>query len=186
MKVRVQKLREGEGYWYGEHIGEDFEVVCENHEEDKILELVTIDNQEPPIFFMDFDPSFVVKIPTDTWGIILKEDCEIVDEIVSWEDVSKVFEEDIVQEPEYTGASVSYYKIPVDAPISGAEPYVAECIDIIEALDLSFAEGNVLKSLVRRAVARKFGLAKKGYVDGLYDAEKMVFFSERVLKKEQQ
>jgi hypothetical protein len=100
-------------------------------------------------------------------------------------------EKELVQdkeaEQEYTGKSVSYYKVFVDHPTSeGVEPYYIECNDIIEALNLSFAEGNVLKSLFRRAVARKYGITKKGYDDGLYDAEKMVFFSERVLKQEQQ
>lgn len=112
--------------------------------------------------------------------------CQQADSVQLPEAFTEREQEEELNEPEYTGASVSYYKIPVDNPISGANPYVAECIDLIEALDLSFAEGNVLKSLVRRAVARKYGTAKKGYDDGLYDAEKMVFFSERVLKKEQQ
>ena len=35
---------------------------------------------------------------------------------------------------EYTGGSVSYYKAPVAAPLSGGAAYVAECNDIIEAL----------------------------------------------------
>ena len=87
-------------------------------------------------------------------------------------------------EDEYTGGSVSYYKIPVDDPISGADPYVAEVIDMIRALDMNFVDGNQLKSLIRRAVARKYGLSKRGYIDGVYDAEKCVFFAELSLKDE--
>ena len=87
-------------------------------------------------------------------------------------------------EDEYTGKSVSYYKIPVDKPFSGSKPYVVEVIDIIRALDMNFVDGNQLKSLIRRAVAQKFGLNKKGYMDGVYDAEKMVFFAEIALEDE--
>lgn len=84
---------------------------------------------------------------------------------------------------EYTGASVSYYKVEIPKPTSGGAPYVAECNDIIEALGLNYAEGNVLKALWRRAAARQ-GKVKKGYTDGLYDAEKVVFFANRVLVQE--
>lgn len=89
------------------------------------------------------------------------------------------------QEKEYTGGSVSYYSIDVNAPINEAsDPYTAECQDIIEALKLDFNEGNVLKAIWRRAAAR-LGRSKKGYDDGLYDAEKMVFYGERLVAIEQ-
>lgn len=87
-------------------------------------------------------------------------------------------------QPEYTGASVSYYKFPVEHPTEeGRAPYVIEVNDIIEALDLSFAEGNVIKATLRQAIARKLNLQKKGYEDGLYDSEKVVFFGERMVVK---
>lgn len=85
------------------------------------------------------------------------------------------------QEKEYTGGSVSYYSIDVNAPINEAsDPYTAECQDIIEALKLDFNEGNVLKAIWRRAAAR-LGRSKKGYDDGLYDAEKIVFYGQRLV-----
>lgn len=85
---------------------------------------------------------------------------------------------------EYTGGSVGYYKVFVEHPTSGGKEYIAECNDIIEALDMNYAEGNAFKALWRRAAARQ-GKSKKGYTDGLYDAEKVVFFGERLVAQEQ-
>lgn len=83
---------------------------------------------------------------------------------------------------EYTGSSASYYKLPINSPIdSGKEPYVAECQEIIEALNMTFAEGNAFKAIWRSCAARTLGVGKKGYDDGLYDAEKVVFFGERMV-----
>ena len=88
------------------------------------------------------------------------------------------------QEPEYTGGSSSYYRVPVETPTTeGTAPYIAECNDIIEALDMNYAEGNVLKAIWRRCAARQ-GKLKKGYTDGTYDAEKIVFFGDRILNSE--
>lgn len=87
-------------------------------------------------------------------------------------------------EGEYTGGSVNYYKVKIDNPTTeGKDPYEAECNDIIEALEMTYAEANVVKAVWRIAAARK-GLTKKSYVDGVYDAEKSVFFSERILVTE--
>ena len=86
---------------------------------------------------------------------------------------------------EYTGGSVSYYKVEVKAPTSGGAPYIAECNDIIEALGMNYAEGNAFKALWRRAAAEKLGLSKEGYKDGKYDAEKVVFFGQRLVKQEE-
>ena len=85
---------------------------------------------------------------------------------------------------EYTGGSSSYYRVLVESPTTEATPpYIAECNDIIEALEMNYAEGNVLKAIWRRCAARQ-GKLKKGYTDGQYDAEKMVFFAERILHGE--
>lgn len=81
---------------------------------------------------------------------------------------------------EYTGGSVSYYKVRVGSPTSGGEPYDAECNDIIEALGMSFAEGNAFKAIWRLCAARQ-GLSKRGYDEGVYDAEKVVFFGQRMV-----
>lgn len=85
-----------------------------------------------------------------------------------------------MSEKEYTGGSVSYYAVNVETPTSGGAPYTAECNDIIEALGMSYAEGNAFKAIWRMCAARK-GLSKKGYTDGLYDAEKVVFFGKRLV-----
>lgn len=86
-------------------------------------------------------------------------------------------------EGEHTGLSVNYYKVRVENPTSGGEPYDPECNDIIEALGMTFAEGNVFKAVWRIAAARR-GLKKRGN-DGVYDAEKIVFFGQRLIVQEQ-
>jgi len=83
--------------------------------------------------------------------------------------------------PEYTGGSVSYYRVPIKSPTSGGAPYEAQCNDIIEALKMNYAEGNAFKAIWRSCAARNLGLAKEGYKDGLYDAEKVVFFGRRMI-----
>lgn len=89
------------------------------------------------------------------------------------------------EDKEYTGGSVSYYAIDVNAPLNeNSDPYTAECQDIIEALKLDYNEGNVLKAIWRRAAAR-LGRSKKGYDDGLYDAEKIAFYGQRLVAIEQ-
>jgi hypothetical protein len=75
-----------------------------------------------------------------------------------------------------TGGSSAYY---IAKLLGGGE---VECMDIIEALSLNFAEGNILKALWRRAAARKGG-GKHG-TTSLYDAEKIVFFGQRELERE--
>jgi hypothetical protein len=92
--------------------------------------------------------------------------------------------EEASETAEYTGGSVSYYTVRIENPTTpGVEPYDAECNDIIEALGMNYAEGNAFKAIWRRAAARK-GKVKKGYTDGLYDAEKVVFFGERLVVQE--
>jgi len=84
-------------------------------------------------------------------------------------------------EPEYTGGSSSYYLVHVANPTTkGMAPYTAECNDIIEALGMNYAEGNAFKAIWRRKAA-ELGKLKKGYDSGLYDAEKVVFFGERMV-----
>ena len=91
-----------------------------------------------------------------------------------------------VSATEYTGGSVSYYRVNIDRPTSVDVPaYMAECNDIIEALGMNYAEGNAFKAIWRRAAARTLGKAKKGYTDGLYDAEKVEFFGRRLVAQEQ-
>lgn len=101
-------------------------------------------------------------------------------------EIFAINEEEEVEE-EYTGGSVSYYTVYVTNPTTGGrEPYYIEVNDLIEALDMTFAEGNVVKATCRKAAARKFGAAKKGYDNGLYDSEKVVFFGERMVVQSQE
>lgn len=87
-----------------------------------------------------------------------------------------------VKAPEYTGGSVSYYRVTIATPTSqDLPPYTAECNDIIEALGMNYAEGNAFKAIWRRAAAQNLGLAKMGYKDGRYDAEKVEFFGGRMV-----
>lgn len=87
-------------------------------------------------------------------------------------------------EGEHTGLSVDYYKVPVTNPTTeGVQPYVAECNDIIEALGMNYAQANVFKAIWRIAAAKNLGKHKKGN-NSVYDAEKAVFFSARVLTQE--
>lgn len=96
------------------------------------------------------------------------------------------YKQDKHPQPEYTGGSVSYYKVMIASPLAGVEAYTAECNDIIEALNMNYAEGNAFKALWRRCAAKTLGLGKAGYTDGLYDAEKVEFFGKRLIEQEKQ
>ena len=81
---------------------------------------------------------------------------------------------------EHTGGSSSYYTVEIKNTTTPYRlTYTAECNDIIEALGMSFAEGNAFKAIWRTAAARQ-GKKKKGN-NAVYDAEKVVFFGERML-----
>lgn len=96
--------------------------------------------------------------------------------------IAAVLEE--TKTPEYTGGSVDYYKVEVKNPTTSDEPYMAECNDIIEALGMNYAEGNAFKALWRRAAHRTLGKKKAGAKDdGLYDAEKVAFFGQRLVEQ---
>ncbi len=79
---------------------------------------------------------------------------------------------------EHTGGSSSYYMAHVSNPTTLHEPYDIECNDVIEALELTFAEANIVKAIWRTAAARS-GKKKKGN-NAVYDAEKCIFFSDRM------
>jgi hypothetical protein len=81
---------------------------------------------------------------------------------------------------EYRGSSVGYYTVEVTRPTTaGNTPYLAECNDLIEALGMNYAEGNVFKAIWRRCAARQ-DKTKLGH-NALYDAEKVVFFGQRLV-----
>lgn len=82
--------------------------------------------------------------------------------------------------PEYTGGKVNYYEVEVTHPTrDGRGPYTAECNDIIEALGLSFSEGEAFKAIWRKGAAR-IKPGKRGHDGGLYDAEKASFYGKRM------
>lgn len=80
-----------------------------------------------------------------------------------------------------TGGSVDYYKCFVADPISKGEPYTAESIDIIEALGMTFAEGEAFKAIWRTCTGRMGG-AVKADNKALYNAEKVEFFGARMVR----
>lgn len=86
---------------------------------------------------------------------------------------------------EHSGGSVSYYQCEIANPTTeGRPPYIAECNDIIEALDMTSAEANIFKEVWRTAAARTLGKVKAGH-NAVYGAEKVQFFATRnlILKK---
>lgn len=88
-----------------------------------------------------------------------------------------------MDEKEYTGGDVNYYVVDIVDP-KRFDPYTAECEDIIEALNMNFAEGCAFKAIWRKAAARSLGKEKKGN-NALYDAEKIVYYGQRQVVQEQ-
>lgn len=80
-----------------------------------------------------------------------------------------------------TGGSSDYYKVRIATPTSGGGVYIAECNDIIEALDMNYAEGNAFKAVWRRAALRQGG-GKPGSTL-LYESEKVEFFGKRLVEQ---
>lgn len=83
---------------------------------------------------------------------------------------------------ELTGGKLSgdhYYRVKVAEPIAqDVAPYTAECADIIEALGMTFNEGEAFKALWRLAAARQ-GRGKPGN-QPQYDADKAAHYGARV------
>jgi hypothetical protein len=88
-----------------------------------------------------------------------------------------------VETTKNTGLSTNYYKLNIPHPANLEQPYTCECQDIIERLSMTFNEGENFKALWRKAARRTLGVSKEG-VDGLYDAEKIKYFGERVYEQE--
>lgn len=81
---------------------------------------------------------------------------------------------------EYTGSSVSYYKIRIAYPLHFT-PYLCECGDIIRTLKMDFAEGESFKAIWRKAAAR-LGKTKAGH-NSIYDGEKAHYYG-RLIEEE--
>lgn len=72
-----------------------------------------------------------------------------------------------------------YYRVEVSAPIAPElPPYTAECSDIIEALGMTFNEGEAFKAIWRLAAARQ-GRGKPGN-EPQYDADKAAHYGGRI------
>jgi len=86
----------------------------------------------------------------------------------------------VAPSPVLTGGSSDYYKVRISKPTNASHaPYDAECNDIIEALKMTFAEGNAFKAIWRTASSR-LGNGKPGNT-ALYDAEKVEWFGGRMV-----
>lgn len=80
------------------------------------------------------------------------------------------------------GGLTSYYLVMVERPQRTEQPaYQAECEDIIEALELSFDEGNIFKEIWRTANARK-GKGKPGNTPQRA-AEKILHYAKRIHRR---
>ena len=85
-------------------------------------------------------------------------------------------------EAKSSGGLNNYYLVRVDKPQRSTQaPYQAECEDIIEALELTFDEGNIFKEIWRSANARK-GNGKPGNTP-LRGAEKILHYAGRVHRR---
>lgn len=80
-----------------------------------------------------------------------------------------------------TGGSSDYYRIDIAKPLAG-RPYSAECLDVIMALGMTFAEGEAFKAIWRKAAAR-LGNGKPGN-SALYNAEKVAFMGQAMVRQE--
>lgn len=95
---------------------------------------------------------------------------------------AKQEKETIEEVEENSGGSVDYYKVKVENPttpdLHNSDEVWAECNDIIESLDMTYAEANIFKEIWRSAAARTLGKKKAGHTDKR-GAEKIVFFADR-------
>lgn len=83
---------------------------------------------------------------------------------------------------ELTGLRVNYYLAEIQYPQRETQiPYIAECEDIIEALEMTPDEGNIFKAVWRSAAAR-LGNGKPDH-KALYDAEKMLHYAGRLIRR---
>lgn len=91
---------------------------------------------------------------------------------------SEEFVKALLEHIENSGGSCDYYKVGIENPTTSTEKYVAECNDVIEALNMTYAEANMFKEIWRSAAARTLGKLKAGH-DEIRGAEKIVFFANR-------
>ncbi len=79
---------------------------------------------------------------------------------------------------ENSGFSCSYYQVQVNEPMTdGTKPYLAECGDLIDALEMTPNEANIFKEIWRSCNAR-LGKEKEGNSQ-IRGAEKILFCAQR-------
>lgn len=75
------------------------------------------------------------------------------------------------------GDDTDYYLLDIPDP-KRVKPHQVECEDIIEALDMRFAEGNIFKALWRKC-AERLGSGKEGD-SPIRNADKIAYYGNRV------
>lgn len=87
---------------------------------------------------------------------------------------------------EKTGGSVDYYtaRVRQESTVDGRDGYTVQCLEVIETLGMTFAEGEAFKAIWRSCAARTLGKLKADN-DAKYNAEKVVFYGGRMLKAAQ-
>jgi hypothetical protein len=87
---------------------------------------------------------------------------------------------DIDKRNEFSGGDVNYYLAEVKEP-KRLQPYTAECEDIIEVLQMTFAEGEAFKAIWRSCNKRAHGHGKRGQdVNGVYDGDKIAHYGDSI------
>lgn len=113
------------------------------------------------------------------WAAIYKDyDAGAVN--TRWNQLTNAIEDPAPEQAENSGGNVSYYLCSVINPNQAAEPYVAECSDIMEALNMDFPESNAFRAIWRKAAERTIGKKKAGN-EARRDAEKVVWSGKRML-----
>lgn len=84
--------------------------------------------------------------------------------------------------PALTGGKSDHYQVQMMVRCGDGKPDIEvqfDCNDLIEELEMNFAEGEVFKAVWRKAAAR-LGKGKPGH-QPLYDAQKIEFFGKRMV-----
>lgn len=128
-----------------------------------------------------------------TWGFgprinVSPTDEELVERQLSYEeqleqDDEILFPDDIQSAAsgspsESSGGDNDYWLLPIKNP-KRLDPYTAECEDIIEALEMSFQEGEAFKAIWRKC-GQRLGNGKPGNT-ALRDAQKVAHFGKRMV-----
>lgn len=134
-------------------------VLCaDNQAIDDIAALSYIDNlRNTQVFISEFnDPSIMTSVLSDT-------------NLKLYEPVPEI----------NSGGACDYYRVVITHPMSKDQLlYIAECGDIMESLEMTYAEANIFKEIWRTAAERTLGLKKAGNTNKRA-AEKVVFFANR-------